>query len=115
MKQPDRGRGRKSGGGVAGGKRRGVGERDHRLNRRIREGRARALRHVLQHHRHTLGDRRSSGDGHRSCRQPAPPGVAAAAGHREERPLDPPRRSDHEERGEGPPMDAVEPLESDGV
>jgi hypothetical protein len=115
VKHPDGGRGRKGGRGMARGKRRGVRERDERLDRRIGERRPGAIGEELQHYGQAFGNRRSSGGGERRRREPALGGVAAASGQREERPLDPPRRRKHEDRGEGPPMSSVQPLERSAV
>jgi maltose/moltooligosaccharide transporter len=107
MEHPDCGGGRKRRRGMTRGKRRGVRERDQRFDCGVRQGRARALGHLLQQHGQAFGERRGSGGRERSNRKPTLEGVAAAAGDREERPLDPPGRGDHEDHREGPPVNAV--------
>ncbi len=115
MEHADGRRRREGGGGMTRGERRGLRERDERLDRRVGERRTGALGQVLQEHGDALGKRSSSGHREGGRREPALDGVAAAAGDREERPLDPPRGSDHEDRREGPPVDSVQPLESGAV
>jgi membrane-associated phospholipid phosphatase len=107
MEHPDCGGGRKRRRGMTRGKRRGVGEGDQRFDCGIRQRRTRALGDVLQQHGQAFGERRGSGGRERGNRKPALEGVAAAAGDREERPLDPPGRGDHEDHREGPPVNAV--------
>jgi hypothetical protein len=115
MKHPDGGSRRKCGGGVTGGERSRVGERDHRLDRRISDGRPGALGDVLQRYGYALGDRRRRGGGECGRRQSAPQGVATAAGDREERPLDPPGRRNHEDNRERRPVNSMQQLEQRGI
>src|SRR5215207_434361 len=107
MEHADGGGGSEGGRGMAGRERRGIRERDERLNRRVGNGRAGALGEVLQEHGHSLGKRGSARGCEGGGRKATPKGVTAAAGHREERPLDPPGRSKHEDRGERAPVEAV--------
>jgi hypothetical protein len=100
---------------MARGERRGIRERDERLNRGIGDGRAGALGEVLHEHGRSLGKRRGAGGGERGGRKSPANRVAAAAGHREERPFDPPGRRNHENRSGRSPMKAVHPLECGAV
>lgn len=100
---------------MARGEGRRVGERDERLDCRIGKRRAGTLGHVLDHYGEPFGDRGSCGGGERGGREPALDGVAAASGERKERPLDPPRRSNHEDRRERAPVNTVQPLERGAV
>jgi hypothetical protein len=116
MKHPDRGRGGEGGRGMAGRERRRVRKRDERLDRRIGEWRSRALGQELHEHRDAFGDRRGPGGRERRRRERTSLRcVAAAARHREKRPLHPPGRSDDENRGKWAPVECVQPLEGIAV
>jgi hypothetical protein len=99
-------------GGMTRRERRRVGDTDQRVDVRIGQRRTGTLGRVLDHERDTLRDgRRGCGDQRRRRDQASLGRVTAGARHREQRPLDPPGRCDHERSRERVPVELMDQLD----